>query len=121
MDDKPMILIVDDTATNIQVLAACLKDDYRLKVATGGEQCLTLVKAEPYPDLILLDIEMPDIDGYDVCRRLKEEAITASIPIIFVTAKQEIKDEEYGLTLGAVDYITKPIHPAIVLARVNSM
>lgn len=119
MDDKPLILIVDDTATNIRVLERCLKDDYRLMVATGGEQCLALARVEPYPDLILLDIKMPGIDGYEVCRRLKDEAITAAIPIIFVTANQAVEDEEFGLTLGAVDYITKPIHPAIVLARVN--
>lgn len=120
MVDLPTILIADDIALNIQILANCLKDDYRLKIATGGKQCLKIAQEEPYPDLILLDIEMPDIDGYEVCRRLKNNLSTTDIPIIFVTAKQELEAEEHGLTLGAVDYITKPIHPAIVRARIHT-
>lgn len=120
MSEKPIVLLVDDSATNIQILAACLKDSYHLKVATSGEQCLDLAKVKPLPDLILLDIEMPGISGYEVCTELKKNDDTAVIPIIFVTARQGNEDEEKGLQLGAVDYITKPIHPAIVVARVDT-
>ena len=117
---KPVVLIVDDIAANIQILAACLNDDYRIKVATGGQACLDIMAEKDKPDLVLLDIEMPDIDGYCVCKQLKNQADTKDIPIIFVTAKDSAADEEKGLNLGAVDYISKPIRPAIVLARVNA-
>ncbi len=116
--DKATLLIVDDVPVNIQVLAACLKDKYLIKVATSGEQCLQLSSAEQKPDLILLDIGMPDMDGYEVCKHLKNNKNTASIPVIFVTGKDNEKDEEQGFLLGAVDYITKPISPVIVAARV---
>lgn len=118
MEAKSILLIVDDEPTNIQVLAACLKDKYRIKVATTGERCLELARAESAPDLILLDIEMPGMDGYEVSKRLKGDACTAAIPIIFVTAQDNEADEERGLLMGAVDYITKPVCPAIVAARV---
>lgn len=120
LDDKPIVLIVDDTATNVDILAACLTDNYRLKIARRGAQCLELAARKPYPDLILLDIEMPGMNGYEVCRCLKENPITSSIPVIFVTAHRDRESEEHGFSLGAVDYIIKPIHPAIVLARVSS-
>ena len=119
-NEQPVILLVDDVAANIQLLANFLNDKYRIKVATDGKRTLQLAKSDPIPDLILLDIEMPGMDGYEVCRQLKSDALTATIPIIFVTAKDADDDEELGLELGAIDYITKPLRPAIVLARVNT-
>lgn len=120
MSTKAVILLVDDIAANIQVLAAALKADYHIKVATNGERCLELASAEPKPDMILLDINMPGMGGHEVCSRLKKDPDTQAIPVIFVTAMNAEEDEEYGLSLGAVDYITKPIRPAIVKARVNT-
>ena len=118
MTDNPIILIADDAPSNIQLLAGLLKDSYQIKVATGGERCLELATAVPQPDLILLDVQMPDMDGYEVCQRLKNQESTQSIPIIFVTGKDQEADEELGLSMGAVDYITKPYSPAIVEARI---
>ncbi len=120
MSDKPIVLIVDDIPSNIKVLANCLKDHYQIKVATGGSDCLRLAVSDPIPDLILLDIEMPDIGGYEVCQTLQSQPHTQDIPIIFVTARDEDSNEEKGLQMGAVDYITKPVRPSIVLARVNT-
>lgn len=120
MSDKAVILIVDDVRINLQTLAHILKDDYTIKVASGGAQALELAAQEPIPDLILLDVGMPEVSGYDVCRILREDSATINIPIIFVTGKDSIEEEEYGLSLGAVDYITKPIHPSIVKARVKT-
>lgn len=120
MNTKAVILIVDDVPTNVQGLALLLKDKYVIKVATGGGRALELAVQEPIPDLILLDVQMPDMNGYEVLKLLKEDSITAKIPIIFITGKDAIEDEEYGFELGAVDYITKPIHPSIVKARVNT-
>ena len=120
MDDQGTILIVDDTNTNIAVLGACLQNRYHLKVAMDGKRCIELATQEPIPDLILLDIIMPNMDGYDVCRHLKENSVTQHIPIIFVTGRDSDDDEEFGLQLGAVDYITKPIRSAIVIARVST-
>ncbi len=120
MQEKPIVLIVDDEPVNIQVLAACLKDTYQIKVSTSGKQCLELAQHSSAPDLILLDIDMPEMSGYEVCTILKSNSATKSIPVIFVTAKNEIHEEEKGLEMGAVDYITKPISPAIVAARVKT-
>lgn len=117
---RQRILIVDDEPTNIQTLGNLLKDDYRLMVANGGTKALKLLtdnQSVP-PDLILLDIQMSDLDGHEVCRRLRANPLTSKIPIIFVTARSRASDEEYGLNLGAVDYITKPFSAAIVRARV---
>lgn len=114
------LLIVDDMTSNIQVLANALQDDYRIKVATTGERALDIARSETPPDLILLDIMMPDMDGYDVCRELKSNPQTSGIPLIFVTSLSEVEDEEKGLNLGAVDYITKPFHLPIVKARVRN-
>ena len=114
---KGSLLIVDDTPDNIDVLVGCLSPDYRTRIATNGKIALSLCEKEA-PDLILLDIMMPEMDGYEVCRRLKKKEETKNIPIIFITAKGEPQDETKGLALGAVDYIAKPITPAIVLARV---
>ena len=120
MSNKAVILVVDDIPTNAQALALLLKDDYVIKVATGGVRALELAGQDPIPDLILLDVQMPDMDGYDILRLLRENSDTAQIPIIFVTGKDSVEDEEYGLELGAVDYITKPIRPSIVKARVKT-
>ncbi len=118
METKPLVLIVDDAPSNIQLLAGLLNSSYQIKVATGGLRCLELAEAEPRPDLILLDIQMPDMDGYEVCQRLKQSEITENIPVIFVTGKDQVEEEELGLSIGAVDYITKPFSPAIVEARI---
>ncbi|OPX55327.1 response regulator receiver modulated diguanylate cyclase [Oceanospirillum multiglobuliferum] len=120
MNEKATVLVVDDSATNIQVLAGILKNDYLVKVANSGQRCLDILTAGPLPDLLLLDIDMPDMDGYEVCRRVKADSDMSKIPIIFVTGMDSDDNEEYGLTLGAVDYITKPIRPAIVQARVKT-
>src|SRR5262245_40956684 len=117
---KPTILIVDDTPDNITLMTGLLKDQYRTKVANNGERGLAIASAQPLPDLILLDIMMPGMDGYEVCRRLKEQPATKDIPIIFLTAKVEVEDEQKGFDTGCVDYITKPISPPIVLARVKT-
>lgn len=117
---KHTILIVDDTPDNITLLSALLKDRYKLKIATSGMKALQIAAAAPCPDLILLDVMMPELDGYETCRRLKANPETADIPVIFLTAKIQPEDEETGLRLGAADYITKPISPAIVLARVDT-
>jgi putative two-component system response regulator len=119
-NDKATILVVDDTPDNLSLMSGLLKDLYKVKVANGGEKALKVALSETPPDLILLDIMMPEIDGYEVCRRLKADARTRNIPIIFLTAKAEVEDEAYGLELGASDYITKPISPPIVLARVKT-
>lgn len=120
MKNKPVVLIIDDTRLNIQTLAHILKNDYIIKFAHGGVKAVELASLEPIPDLILLDVEMPEMSGYDVCRTLRDNSETFNIPIIFVTGKDSIEEEEYGLSLGAVDYITKPIHPSIVKARVKT-
>jgi putative two-component system response regulator len=117
---KPTILIVDDTPDNIDVLAATLRNDYDLKVATNGKKALQIAQSVPKPEMILLDVMMPEMDGYEVCRQLKANPITSDIPVLFVTAKANACDEEQGFALGAVDYITKPISPPRVKARVRT-
>jgi len=117
---KPSILIVDDTPDNLTLMNGLLKGDYRTKVANNGERALAIAATLPMPDLILLDIMMPGIDGYEVCRRLKADQRTMDIPVIFLTAKNEVEDEQMGFDVGCVDYITKPISPPIVLARVKT-
>jgi phosphoserine phosphatase RsbU/P len=120
MPDPKKILIVDDSRINLKVLTDVLKAEYKIMAAKNGEQALQAAVKNPLPDLILLDIMMPDMDGFEVCRRLKANAATREIPIIFVTGLDESTDEAKGLELGAVDYITKPISPPIVKARVKS-
>lgn len=117
---KQTILVVDDTSENIDVLSGLLRGEYKVKAALSGERALKICSEEHKPDMILLDIMMPKMDGYEVCRRLKADPSTAKIPVIFVTAKDQTEDERAGLALGAVDYITKPIRPAIVEARVRT-
>jgi putative two-component system response regulator len=117
---RHIVLVVDDTPDNLTVLSDLLKDDYKVKLANGGAKALKLAAALPQPDLILLDLMMPDMDGYEVIARLKADPLTADIPVIFLTAKAEVEDEQKGLALGAVDYIHKPISPPIVLVRVKT-
>ena len=123
MDDiesKQTILIVDDTPQNIDILNNVLNMDYKIRVAINGEKALAISRSDNPPDLILLDVMMPGMDGYQVCEQLKSDYTTRQIPIIFVTAKGEVKDETRGFELGAIDYITKPVSPPIVQARVRT-
>lgn len=113
------ILVVDDAPENIDLIRNVLGEDYRLLVALSGEKALELVRTQT-PDLVLLDVVMPGLDGYEVCRRLKLSPRSARLPVIFLTASNRAEDEERGLLEGAVDYITKPIHPPVLLARVRT-
>ena len=112
-DTEKTILVVDDTEANIDVLVEILADRYEVSVALDGESALEIVNDEP-PDLILLDIMMPGMDGYEVCRRIKAEGKTKNIPVIFVTAKEQIDDKVAGYDVGASDYLTKPVDPNLV-------
>jgi len=116
---RPTVLVVDDTPQNLSLMSDLLQDHYQVKVAPNGARALKIARAEAAPDLILLDVMMPDMDGYAVCRELKLDGRTSGIPVIFLTALSDEADEELGLGLGAVDYVTKPIRPAILLARVR--
>lgn len=116
---RPRLLVVDDQPANIQVLYQILSSDYQVFMATSGAQALALCAARQ-PDLVLLDLIMPGIDGYQVCQRLKEDAATRDIPVIFITAQTDDSAEEMGFDLGAVDFISKPINPRIVKARVRT-
>ncbi len=116
---KPTVLVVDDTPSNLALVAELLKNSYTVKAVTNGVKALALAEVEP-PDLILLDVVMPEIDGYEVCRLLKAKPGTRQIPIIFLTSSGEVEDEQLGLALGAVDYITRPINPPILLSRVRA-
>jgi diguanylate cyclase (GGDEF)-like protein len=118
-DGKLMILLVDDAPTNIQMLNETLKDGYHLFFATNGRDALRIA-SESLPDLILLDVIMPEMDGYEVCRKLKADPIMRDIPIIFITAMNQQEDEAIGLELGAVDYIAKPFNPTIVRLRIRN-
>jgi len=118
--EKPTVLVVDDTPDNLSLMSGLLKDLYKVKVANSGEKALKVVQSDNPPDLILLDIMMPGMDGYEVCERLKNDPKTRDIPVIFLTAKVEVEDEKKGLELGAVDYLTKPVSPPIVMARVKN-
>ena len=119
--NKATILVVDDTPDNIHVLQGILINDYKLKVATSGAKALKILEnSSSLPDLILLDIMMPEMDGYEVCRLLKKDERTKNIPVIFITAKTEVCDEAEGFKVGGVDYITKPVSPSIVVARVKT-
>jgi putative two-component system response regulator len=118
-DARPKLLLVDDEPTNLQVLRQILQDDYRLLFAKDGDKALELAEREN-PALILLDVMMPGMTGHEVCTRLKAQPATAAIPVIFVTALADVEDEARGFEVGAVDYITKPVSPAIVRARVRT-
>lgn len=116
---KQTVLVVDDTPENIDVLKGILSDQYIVLAATNGALALRLIEKRQ-PDIILLDVMMPGMDGYEVCKKLKSDSTTANIPVIFVTAKTETEDEQLGFDVGAVDYITKPVQPAVVSARVKT-
>jgi putative two-component system response regulator len=120
LPEKPTILVIDDTPENLSLMQLLLHDLYLLKGANNGERGLEIAQADPCPDLILLDVMMPGMDGHEVCRRLKSNSKTADIPVIFLTARSEREDEESGFELGAVDYITKPISPSICKARLRT-
>ncbi|RBQ25765.1 MULTISPECIES: diguanylate cyclase [Arcobacteraceae] len=117
---KYTLLIVDDMTTNILLLSDILKDEYNIKIAKSGQKCLEILNNQDNIDLVLLDIEMPDINGYEVCKHLKQSDRTKDIPIIFVTAKSSEADEEYGLNIGAIDYITKPYSKIIIKTRIRN-
>jgi len=119
-DNKSTVLIVDDVETNIDVLNAILKELYEVKIALNGVKALEIAAMEPHPDLILLDVMMPEMNGYEVCKKLKSDPSTSEIPVLFVTALDESQFEVQGFDVGGVDYITKPVVPEIVLARVKT-
>jgi putative two-component system response regulator len=116
--DVPVVLVVDDTPEQLSLVSNLLRDRYKVRVANNGERALEIANSPNKPDLILLDVVMPGMDGYEVCRRLKTQVETHDIPVIFLTVKADIENEQLGFSLGAVDYISKPISPPIVLARV---
>ena len=116
---KPQVLVVDDTPDNLALMSDLLRDTCKVRVANSGERALRLLANSPLPDLILLDIMMPGMDGYEVIRQIKANPATRGIPVLFLTAKSEVEDERIGLELGAVDYLTKPVSHAILQARVK--
>lgn len=116
--NRPTVLVIDDSPESLSLISGLLHLKYQVKVATSGAMGLKVARAFPQPDLILLDVLMPEMDGFKVCRQLKEDPATWTLPVIFLTGLSEIQDEEMGLRLGAADYINKPISPAILLARV---
>jgi len=116
---KPRLLVVDDQPINIQVMYQAFAGDFQVFMATNGEQALAICKNNP-PDLVLLDVVMPGMDGFEVCTRLKADAATSHIPVIFVTAHNDASEETHGLSVGAVDFIAKPVNPAVVRARVKT-
>ncbi len=119
-DHQPRVLIVDDERSNIKILGNLLADDFAVIVATNGAAALQRATAETPPDIILLDVMMPDLNGYEVCRRLKSDPLTRHIPVIFITSMGEEDSEALGLEVGAVDYITKPFAPAVVKMRIRT-
>ena len=118
--EKKLVLVVDDAPANLQAVRSILKDEFKIRLATTGAKALDLVKAKPQPDLILLDVTMPEMDGYEVCEILKATPEARDIPVIFLTGKTETEDETKGFEVGAVDYIHKPFSPAVVKARVHT-
>jgi len=116
---KTSILVVDDEITNLSLVSGLLREQYQVKVAKDAHRAMELAQREQ-PDLILLDVMMPLIDGYELCRMLKADALTSHIPVIFLTSQADAENEELGLSLGAVDYITRPIRPGILLSRVRA-
>lgn len=117
---QKLVLVVDDSADNLILMAGMLEGSYKVKVAKSGERALVLAAAEPHPDIILLDVMMPHMDGYEVCERLKHNPVTSNIPVIFLTARTATEDETHAFRCGAVDFITKPINPDVVMSRVHA-
>jgi putative two-component system response regulator len=118
--ERPTVLVVDDTPENLQLMNGLLREHWRVRLANNGETALQLAVHQPLPDLVLLDVMMPGIDGYAVCRRLKADPLTRHIPVIFLTARDQDEDQQLGFSCGCVDYITKPISPPLVMARVST-
>jgi putative two-component system response regulator len=118
--DRCTILVVDDDPVNIRLINASLRDDYSIRAATSGEAALKATLVQPLPDLAILGIMMPEMDGYELCLRLKSEALTREIPVIFLTAMSQVEDEARGFRVGAVDYIHKPISPPVLQERVRT-
>jgi len=117
--EKATILLVDDTPDNLSLISGLLKDYYKIKVATSGESALRIACGANPPDLILLDVVMPEMDGYEVCRRLKANPQTHGIPVIFMTARTSEDDEQMGRSVGAVDFVAKPVDPLLLLQRIG--
>ena len=118
-EDMPTVLVVDDAPANLNLLAGLLQADYRVKLAASGAKALDLVQRAA-PDLVLLDVMMPEMDGYEVCRRLKADTATSAIPVLFLTAMTQTEDEARGFQVGAADFIQKPINPMVLQARVRT-
>lgn len=116
---KAKVLVVDDQPINLQILAEALHNEYDVRIANNGERAIEIARKDDKPDLILLDVMMPGLDGFEVCRRLKSDPATCNIPVIFVTAKSDASDEALGLKIGAIDYISKPFSIPVVKARVS--
>ncbi len=119
-NDKPTVMIVDDATENLKILIELLKDDYRVVPMKNGQAALTKLAQDPLPDLALLDIVMPEMDGYELCTRIKADPRTREIPVIFITAVSEAMDDAKAFEIGAVDYVPKPFNPLTVKARVNT-
>src|SRR5580692_469755 len=120
VNEKKTVMVVDDAPANIQIVNSILKDIYKIRIATSGAKALELAKITPLPNLILLDVMMPDMDGYEVCTQLKLRQDTRDIPVIFLTGQTHVDEETRGFDVGAVDYIHKPFSPAVVRARVQT-
>jgi CheY-like chemotaxis protein len=120
MPHRKLVLIVDDVPTNLAVATGALKELFRTKVATNGAKALKIASGAEKPDLVLLDVMMPDMDGYEVCRRLKANPDTAGIPIVFITAKTSEDDRAKGIEAGAIDYIHKPFEAPVLIERVQA-
>lgn len=118
MDENKTVMVVDDTETNIDILVELLGEEYEIMVAMDGKECLEAVQVQT-PDIFLLDVMMPGMDGYELCRKLKSNKLTKDIPVVFVTAKDAIDDKLDGYDAGGVDYITKPIDPEFTLATIK--
>lgn len=118
-DEKPIILVVDDTPENIDIIGGILRDAYKVKAALNGEKALKIASSDKPPKLILLDVMMPDMDGYEVCRRLKENEQTQGIPVIFVSGNTGQDEIQKGLDLGAADYLIKPIDPNLLNEKIK--
>ena len=116
-----VVLVVDDTPANIDVVKGMLSGSYKIKVATSGEKALKIAQKDPCPDLILLDVMMPKMDGYQTCEQLKSNSVTACIPVIFVSGNVDNQDREKGLALGALDFISKPIDPEKLISSVKAV
>ena len=119
-ETQKTILVVDDAPANIQLLSGILRGKYKVKAATGSEKALKIANGDPAPDLILLDVIMPDTDGYQVCRSLKDNPSTAAIPVIFISGNLDETERSNGKAAGAVDYLGKPVDPDDLLARIEN-